>query len=102
MEKTVKISEARRTLFDLVDEVTQESDTVIWIEHRDRAEQVALVNARYLHSLRTRIEELRRQTKPFQLAGSMTVRGGVEEAEAALERLRGEEAGATVARFRDL
>ena len=53
MSDSTKISEARRRLFDLVDQVI-EHDDVIYIEHRDRSERVALVREgrlRYLESL---------------------------------------------------
>ncbi len=102
MSRTVKISEARKTLFELVDEVTSSSEGVVWIEHRDRAEGAALVSARYLRSLQTRIEEMRRHTSQFKLAGSMRLVGTAEALDADLEALRGEQAELADARFRDL
>ena len=102
MGRTLKISEARRTLFELVDEVTSGAETVVWIEHRDRAEGAALVSARYLRSLHTRIEELRRQTRPFKLAGSMRLVGSEADLEADLEALRRAQREAIHAKFQDL
>jgi PHD/YefM family antitoxin component YafN of YafNO toxin-antitoxin module len=53
MSDSTKISDARRRLFDLVDQVI-EHDDVVYIEHRDRSERVALVREgrlRYLEAL---------------------------------------------------
>lgn len=99
MDRSIKISEARKALFDLVDRVTRSEAEVVWIEHRDREEQAALVSARHLRSLYARIEALQRRTKPFRLAGSMRLTGGAEEFGAALDGLREEQARAALDRF---
>jgi PHD/YefM family antitoxin component YafN of YafNO toxin-antitoxin module len=101
MGRTVKISEARRTLFELVEEVTSAEDAVVWIEHRDRAEAAALVSAEYLRGLERRLEELRRQT-PFTLAGSMRLVGTATDLDADLDELRRRQGELTDAKFRDL
>jgi hypothetical protein len=102
MSRRVKISEARRTLFDLVEEVTSAADGVVWIEHRDRAEAAALVSAQYLRGLERRLEELRRQAGSFTLEGSMRVVGTPADLEADLADLRRSQAELSEAKFRDL
>lgn len=48
------ISEARRRLFELVDRVLDHPDEAVFIEHRDRAERVALVAETRLSALERR------------------------------------------------
>jgi predicted site-specific integrase-resolvase len=44
MADPMGISEARRRLFELVDRVLDHPDDLVYIEHRDRSERVALVS----------------------------------------------------------
>lgn len=98
--KSVKISQARAELFDLVDRVTSQEGEVVLIEHRDRVERAALVSERHLRYLYATIEELRKRgTQPFRLAGSMKLLVSVEELEAALEQSRREQARLAAAKF---
>lgn len=101
MDRSIKISEARKTLFDLVDRVTRSEEVVVWIEHRDREERAALVSARHLQSLYARIEALQRRTNPFRLAGSMRLTGDADELGAVLDALRRDQARAALERFEE-
>lgn len=101
MDRTVGISEARKTLFELVDRVTRDEEAIVWIEHRDREERAALVGARHLRSLHARVEALQRRTRPFRLAGSLRPTGDADGLGAALDDLRRDGAAATLDRFRE-
>lgn len=68
MTKRAGISEARRRLFDLVDWVLEHPDEVVYIEHRDRAERVALVREDRLAYLERREREA---GPPEPLVGSI-------------------------------
>jgi DNA invertase Pin-like site-specific DNA recombinase len=85
MDKSVKISDARARLFDLVDYVTGEEDGVVLIEHRDRTERAALVSERHLRYLQSTISELRRNgARSFRLADSVRLMASAAEVELAL------------------
>lgn len=90
--KRTGISEARRRLFDLVDWVIDHPDEVLYIEHRDRAERVALVREDRLAYLERRERDAH---PPRSLVGSVQVvgEGGVEGvlAEVRAEASRGAE-----------
>jgi len=87
MTRVLKISEARKRLFDLVDEVTAEDDQVVLIEHRDRPRRAALVSEEHLRYLNATIMALRKSlTTEFRLAGTMKLAVSAEELEVALER----------------
>src|SRR5690606_1252681 len=88
MARLLKISEARRTLFDLVDDVIERADEVILIQHRDRKERVALVNESYIEYLRATIEALKAgDSDEFRLAGSMRLLVAEDELEASIGEL---------------
>ncbi len=103
MGKPMKVSEARKKLFDLVDDVISEDDSVILIEHRDRTRRAALVSEDYLLFLQASIAELRKQhSSGFSLGGSMTLAGGEDEFALALEKSRAEQAAVAERKFGDL
>ncbi len=103
MSRTFKISEARARLFDLVDQVTSAEESVVLIEHRDRAERAALVSEQHLRYLYTTIAELRKQgIRPFRLAGSMRLLVSEDELESAIEQTRREQADLAASKFSDL
>ncbi len=100
MTRTLKISEARAKLFALVDEVTSEQESVILIEHRDKAERAALVSEQHLQYLYATIAELRKQgIAPFRLARSMELLVNEDELEAAIEQTRREQADLAQSKF---
>jgi hypothetical protein len=89
MARILKVSEARRLLFDLVDDVIDRADEVILIEHRDRTERAALVNEDYIVYLQATIEALRGEgSAEFSLAGSMRLAVGEDELESAIAEVR--------------
>lgn len=103
MARTLKISEARRRLFDLVNEVTSDDQEVVLIEHRDNPKRAALVSEEYLHGLESRIAALVKERAPeFRLAGSMRLLVGEDELEAALDRTRADQAALASGKFRNL
>lgn len=104
MDKVLKVSEARRRLFDLVDEVTGEGEEeVVLIEHRDRAKRAALMSEEYLRHLRATIAALRKERAGgFRLAGSMTLAVGEDELEAEIARSRAEQASLAERKAREL
>lgn len=100
--KTVKISEARANLFDLVDFVIDAEDDVVLIEHRDRTERAALLSERYLRYLTGSLEQLRAEgLRDFRLAGSMRLLVSEDELERSLANSRAQEVQAG-RRFQDL
>ena len=89
MARILKISEARKKLFDLVDDVIDRADEVILIEHRDRMERAALVNENYIVYLQATIDALRSERSgEFRLAGSMRLAVGEDELETAIADIR--------------
>jgi PHD/YefM family antitoxin component YafN of YafNO toxin-antitoxin module len=87
MDKSIKISEARARLFEIVDQVLVQRDGVVLIEHRDRSERAALISERYLRSLQSTIAELRRYGgRSFRLAGSARLLTSGAEVERSLAR----------------
>jgi len=102
MTRHMSISEARRKLFELAEYVAAQ-DGVVFIEHRDKRERVALVSEARLNYLEASLRELRRQVvKPFRLAGSIVSELSDDELEHALQELRSdarEQARAKIERF---
>jgi PHD/YefM family antitoxin component YafN of YafNO toxin-antitoxin module len=103
MGKTLKVSEARKRLFDLVEEVTSESEEIVWIEHRDRPARAALVSEDHLRRLHATIEALRRRRpSAFRVAGSLEIVDGPDSLEEALSRSRAEQGELAATKFQDL
>ena len=74
--KSVTITEARRVLFDLFEEVLSKGDAVIAIEHRNRKERAVLASESYVRSLEARVAALEARTgSGFRLIGSVTAVG---------------------------
>jgi hypothetical protein len=92
MTRILKISEARKKLFDLVDDVIERGDEVILIEHRDRTERAALVKENYIVYLQATIAALKSElSSDFRLAGSMRL-VGEQALEAAISENRSRQA----------
>jgi hypothetical protein len=71
--RSLSISEARARLPELARYLSATPDGVVFIEHRDRAERLALVTERRLRYLESLVaSSLVREGGSFQLAGSMT------------------------------
>ena len=74
--KSITITEARRRLFDLFEEVLERGDAVVAIEHRDRKERAVLVSESYVRSLEARVAALEAKNgSGFRLIGSATLVG---------------------------
>lgn len=102
MKTTVTASRARQELFKLMEQVTEaEGRDRVLIRRRGCPEAVALVRESYVRYLEARLEaaEATAPKKPFKLAGSLTVDGGVEEM---LSESREEQARLREIKFRDL
>lgn len=65
VKRTVPISEVRKELFDLFEEVTGDPDRVIVIQHRNREERAVLASERHWKALSDKV-----QARPFELAKS--------------------------------
>ena len=88
--RSISISEARARLPELARFLADTPQGVVLIEHRDRAERLALITERRLRYLESLLAaSLVRKDGSFQLAGSMTSDlddDGLEEALSALKR----------------
>jgi len=86
---SVSISSARSRLFELADLVRQGGDdTVVVFEQRGAAEGLALVRESRLKYLESRVRELDKTQKPFQLRGSLKLAVTEDEFEAELKDIR--------------
>lgn len=103
MKKRMTVSEARSSLYELVEFVTETPDAEVVIEHRSRKGRAILVDeARYKY-LETTLRELqKREGPPFRLEGSMTLNVPEDEFDAWLEENRREQARLAVEKFKDL
>lgn len=103
MPKTLKISEARKRLFDLVDAVTSDDAEIVFIERRDDPKRAALVSEDHLRELESRIAALvKERASDFTLAGSMRLVVAEGELDAALDRARADQAALASRKLRDL
>jgi PHD/YefM family antitoxin component YafN of YafNO toxin-antitoxin module len=78
MKKRMTVSEARARLFDLVEYVTETPDAAVVIEHRSRKGRAVLVDESHYQYLEAMASELKKQAKPFRLAGSLRPVDGSE------------------------
>lgn len=102
-ERDINISEARRKLFDLVDEVLRKPGSAVLIRHRDREERVALVSESYLESLRQAVARLLGSgASSFRLEGSLRLATSEEELERFLSDGRARQAALAEAKSRVL
>lgn len=90
MPKTVTASQARATLFDLIDYVARSPGERVVISHRDRKERVALVSESRLRYLEAIADARRREAekKPFKLIGSIELLCSPEELEQEMREMR--------------
>jgi hypothetical protein len=88
---SLSISDARARLPELARRLAEDPEGVVYIEHRDRAERIALVTERRLRYLESvAAGSLVREGGTFQLAGSMASDLDDEELEDALMALKRE------------
>jgi hypothetical protein len=88
---SLSISDARARLPELARLLARDPEGVIYIEHRDRAERIALVTERRLRYLESiAASSLVREGGTFRLAGSMTSGLDDQELEDALMALKRE------------
>jgi hypothetical protein len=89
--RSLSISEARARLPELARYLSGAPDGVILIEHRDRAERLALITERRLRYLESLVAaSIVREGESFRLAGSMTSDLDDEELEEALSAVKRE------------
>jgi PHD/YefM family antitoxin component YafN of YafNO toxin-antitoxin module len=87
--RVLSISEVRRRLFDLFDEVLARGDVVV-VRHRNREQRVVLTSEAYLRSLETRAEAVDRAgDATFRLFDSAVLE---VDADRVLERTRQDQA----------
>ena len=89
MEKHVMISQARRQLFDLFEEVVSKGRTRVLIGHRDSDAQAVLISRKELDRLeaRARVSET---ASAFALAKTATIKGAPEDVLAGVRRQQAE------------
>lgn len=103
MKKRMSVSEARATLYELVDYVTESPEAQVVIEHRNRKGRAILVDEARYRYLETTVRELeKRDAKPFELQGSMTSPLSDDELEEVLMQVRREQAALSAGKFADL
>ena len=78
-KKRMTVAEARAKLYDLVEYVTETPDSAVVIEHRDRKERAVLVDEGHYKYLEAMAKEVKKDAKPFRLAGSILTPEGVAE-----------------------
>lgn len=85
----IPISKARSQLFQLTDLVRSGDDTVVVLEQRGGKDPVVLVREARLAYLEARAAEVdKRETKAFQLKGSITTTLSDEELEEVMRDIR--------------
>jgi hypothetical protein len=97
------VSQARAQLFELIDEVTQNPEEPVVIEHRDREERAVLVDEghyRYLVNVAQGVMVAREQ--PFKLFGSMQLKVPEDEFDAWLDENRRTQADLAARKLGDL
>src|SRR5687768_6953699 len=78
-KKRMTVAEARAKLYDLVEYVTETPDSLVVIEHRDRKERAVLVDEGHYKYLEAMAKEVKKDAKPFRLAGSILTPAGAAE-----------------------
>jgi Ni,Fe-hydrogenase maturation factor len=92
MSRQINISEARGKLPELAQLLVRSPGEVVWIEHRDLDERLALTTESHIQRLQLLVKELRKQvTRPFKLAGSLESELSDEEIEVSLQAIRKEQ-----------
>ena len=72
MPESLSISEARSRLPQIAQSLVREPGSVVYIEHRDMDERLAVTTESHLRYLETMVSQLkRRAAQPFTLAGSI-------------------------------
>lgn len=102
MKKRMTVSEARAKLFDLVEYVTDTPDAAVVIEHRNRKERAVLVDESHYQYLEAMAREVKKQARPFRLAGSIHSDLSADELEEEMAENRREQARLAEEKFRDL
>ena len=97
------VSEARAKLFELVEQVADNPDAPVRIEHRNKGQQAVLVNAeRYDYLLQAGYGVMRVQERPFRLFGSMRLGVPEDEFDAWLDENRRAQAGLAARKLDEL
>lgn len=92
MSRSMSISEARARLPELARYLRRSPRQVVFIEHRDMDERLALVTESHLHYLESLVTAAeRRRASSFKLAGSMKSDLPDEEIEEALAAIKKEQ-----------
>lgn len=92
MARRIKISEARGKLPELARFLMHYPDEVVLVEHRDLKKRLALTTEDHIRYLEGRANELmKKASRPFKLAGSVTSKLSDEALETALEEMRKEQ-----------
>lgn len=92
MARSISISEARARLPALAKYLRRSPDQVVFIEHRDIPERLALITEARLRYLESLVEAAARRGKgTFRLAGSMTSKLTDQELEAELVKIKQED-----------
>jgi PHD/YefM family antitoxin component YafN of YafNO toxin-antitoxin module len=89
MEKHVMISQARRDLFDLFEEVVSKGRTRVLIRHRDSDEQAVLISRKELGRMEARARASE-TAAAFSLAESATIHGAPEDVLTGVRRRQAE------------
>jgi hypothetical protein len=86
---SLSISDARARLPELARRLAEDPEGVVFIEHRDRAERLAVITEKRLRYLESLVAgSIAREGGSFRLAGSMTSDLDDEELEGALKALK--------------
>jgi hypothetical protein len=97
------VSQARAQLFDLIDEVTQNPEAPVVIEHRDRDERAVLVDERhYRYLVEAAHGVMVARERPFKLFGSMRLNVPEDEFDAWLDENRRTQADLATRKLGDL
>jgi hypothetical protein len=99
----ISISEARGKLPELAHRLVRSPGSVVYIEHRDLEERLALTTQSHIQYLEAMVHELKKSvTQPFTLAGSIETDLSPGRIEASLKGIREEQQALSEAKFGDI
>lgn len=95
----MNLSEARAKLPQIARTLAREPRTVVYVEHRDMDDRLAVTTESHLRYLETMVREMtRRNAPPFRLEGSVQAVRGVDPGEV-IDEMRREAAAAFEAKL---
>jgi hypothetical protein len=102
MARSISISEARGKLPQIAKFLKKSPREVVYIEHRDMDDRLAIVSERHLRNLESIVKSLKdRFSKPFRLAGTIESKLSDQELERVLDSVKKDQESKALEKLKD-